>query len=173
MENNPTPASSIPIYQVRSKAVVLDQDLAAIYTVETRVFNQAFKRNADKFPEDFAFQLIPSEWSALRSQIVTLKSGRGQHRKYLPWVFTEHGALMAATMLNSKEATSMSVYVIRTFVAMREQLIENASILARLSGIEKTLLEHDTALYDVYQKLVPLLQPEDPKQQRRRIGFNT
>jgi hypothetical protein len=90
------PGIQLPIYQIRKHPVVLDSDLAAIYGVQTKVFNQAFKRNQKRFPADFAFQLNDQEWASLRSQIVTLKpKGRGQHRKYLPWVFTEHGVLMA------------------------------------------------------------------------------
>jgi len=163
----------LPVYTIRDQQVVLDSDLAKTYGVETKVFNQAFKRNAKRFPDEFAFQLTNDEWLALRSQIVTLKSaGRGKHRKYLPWVFTEHGALMAATMLNSDEAISMSVYVIRAFVNMREQLMANVAILKRLAEIDKTLMEHDQTLWDIYQKLLPLLQPpeENPK---RRLGFHT
>src|SRR6266496_4053996 len=87
------------IYTVRDEPVVLDSDLALLYGVETRVFNQAIRRNRHRFPADFAFQLSKEEWSLLRSQIVTLKGRRGQHRKYLPWGFTEHGAIMAATIL--------------------------------------------------------------------------
>jgi hypothetical protein len=92
------------IYAVRDEPVVLDSDLALLYGVETRVFNQAVRRNQHRFPADFAFQLSKEEWSRLRSQIVTLKGGQGKHRKYLPWVFTEHGAIMAATILNSQRA---------------------------------------------------------------------
>jgi hypothetical protein len=86
---------------------VLDSDLALLYGVETRVFNQAIRRNRARIPADFAFPLNKDEWARLRSQIVTLKRGRGQHRKYLPWVFTEHGAIMAATLLNSQRAVAM------------------------------------------------------------------
>src|SRR5258708_4701140 len=93
------------IFELRGQPVVLDSDLAGMYGVETKVFNQATRRNAHRFPGDFAYQLSTSEWVALRSQIVTLESaGRGRHRKYLPWVFTEHGAIMAATVLNSERA---------------------------------------------------------------------
>lgn len=159
-------------YTVRNQPVILDSDLAKAYSVETKVFNQAFKRNRKRFPEEFAFHLTQDEWDALRSQIVTLKvGGRGQHRKYLPWVFTEHGALMSATILNSDRAVAMSVYVIRAFVKMREQLMANTAILKRLAEVEKTLMSHDQALWDIYQKLLPLLQlpPEKPK---RKIGFH-
>jgi hypothetical protein len=158
------------IFEVRGEAVVLDSDLAAIYGVETRVFNQAFKRNRAKFPEDFALQLTAEEWSALRSQFVTLK-GRGQHRKYLPWVFTEHGALMAANILNSERAAAMSVYVVRAFVKIRRELLANAALEKRLATIEKTLIGHNTALRDLYQKIRPLLLPPEDKP-KRRIGFH-
>jgi len=125
-----------------------------------------------RFPEDFAFQLTKEEWEALRSQFVTLKAGgRGRHRKYRPWAFTEHGALMAAAILNSAQAVAMSVYVVRAFVKMREELTANAAILQRLAEIEKTLLTHDSALGDLYQKLLPLLQPA-PEEPKPRIGFH-
>jgi hypothetical protein len=109
--------------------------------------------------------------SSLRSQIVTLKAGRGQHRKYMPFVFTEHGALMAAMVLNSPEAVAMSLFVIRAFVRMREQLAANAAILKRLAEIDKTLLEHDQALGVIWEQLQPLLAPP-PDPPRRRIGFH-
>ena len=162
----------LQIYALRDHSVVLDSDLASIYGVETRVFNQAFRRNLRRFPEDFAFQLTKEEWEALRSQFETLRAGgRGRHRKYLPWAFTEHGALMAATILNSAQAVAMSVYVVRAFVKMREELTANAAILQRLAEIEKTLLIHDSALGDLYQKLLPLLQPA-PEEPKPSIGFH-
>ena len=159
------------IYTARNEPVVLDSDLALLYGVETRVFNQAIRRNRARFPADFAFPLNKDEWARLRSQIVTLKRGRGQHRKYLPWVFTEHGAIMAATILNSQRAVAMSVYVVRAFVKMRGELLADATLGARLQNIEKTLLTHDAALRDVYQQLKPLLLPP-PEKPRRRIGFH-
>lgn len=163
----------LPVYTIREHPVVLDSDLAKAYGVETKVFNQAFKRNKKRFPTEFAFQLFEDEWLALRSQIVTLKtSGRGRHRKYNPWVFTEHGALMASTILNSDEAISLSVYVIRAFVQMREQLMANATIIKRLAEVEKSLMQHDEALWDLYQKLLPLLQPPEDKP-KQAIGFHT
>ena len=106
---------------MRGQKVILDAHLARIYQVPTKALNQAVKRNLDKFPEDFLFQLTPTEAEelrALRSQIVTLKAGRGQHRKYLPYAFTEHGAIMAANVLNSPQATRTSVFVVRAFVKM-------------------------------------------------------
>lgn len=112
------------------------------------------------------------EWSVLRSQIVTLKRGRGQHRKYLPWVFSEHGAIMAATILNSQRAMAMSVYIVQAFIKMCRELLANATLEVRLKNIENTLLTHDAALRDVFQKLKPLLLPP-PEKPRRRIGFHT
>ena len=160
----------IPIHIVRGQRVVLDSDLAALYGVETKVFNQAIKRNQRRFPEDVAFQLSSEEWLILKSQIVTSSLGHGGKRK-LPWVFTEHGALMAASVLNSDRAIAMSVYVIRAFVEIREQLAANNAILKRLAEIDHTLLIHDASLRDIYKKLMPLLAPPPPAP-RKQIGFH-
>jgi hypothetical protein len=162
------------IYSLRDQRVILDSDLARIYQVPTKALNQAVKRNRGKFPIDFVFELTPDEAEAirrLRSQTVTLKPGRGQHRKYAPYAFTEHGALMAATVLNSPHAVAMSIYIIRAFVRMREELATNAAILRRLSEIDKSLLLHDAALRDIYQKLRPLLAPP-PEPPKPEIGFH-
>lgn len=158
------------IYQIRNEPVLLDSDLALLYGVATGAFNRAMKRNTARFADDFAFQLTASEWKSLRCQIGTLKVGRGRHRKYLPWVFTEHGAIMAATILNSPRAVAMSVYVVRAFVKLRRELLADATLEKRLATIEKTLLGHNAALRDLYQKIRPLLLPP-PQQPRRRIGF--
>ncbi len=170
------------IFQVRGQAVVFDSDLAVIYGVATKAFNQAIKRNAARFPSDFLFRLTAEEWTALRSQFVTLKSQnlRSQivtssphgGRRYRPLAFTEHGAIMAATILNSARAVAMSVYVIRAFVRMRNELLANTALEKRLMHIEKMLLAHDAGLRDIYEKIRPLLLPpaEPPK---RRIGFRT
>jgi hypothetical protein len=172
------------ILTVREQRVILAPDLADVYGVETRSLNQAVKRNTERFPEDFVFQLSAGEFSALkntgtvasdgrvalRSQIVILEPGR--HAKYPPYAFTEHGAIMAATILNSPEAVAMSVFVVRAFLQMREQLAANAVILKRLAEIDKTLLEQDSALRTIWTKLQPLLSPP-PEPPRRRIkGFN-
>ncbi len=172
------------ILTLRGQRVILAPDLADLYGVETRVLNQAVKRNAGRFPEDFIFQLAAAEFSALketgmvsgdgraslRSQIVILKSG--QHAKYPPFAFTEHGAIMAAMVLNSPEAVAMSVFVVRAFMQMREHLAANVAILKRLAEIDKTLLEHDSGLRAVWSKLQPLLNPP-PEPPRRRIkGFD-
>ena len=127
--------------------------MAALYGVQTRSLVQAIKRNIDRFPEDFQFRLVPAEVESLRSQIVISKPGRGG-RRYPPVAFTEHGALMAATVLNSPRAVAMSLYVIRAFVKMGEDLAANAALLRRLAEIDKSLLTHDLALRDIYQKLV-------------------
>lgn len=158
------------IFSIRAHRVILDADLARLYGVPTKRFNEAFKRNLHRFPEDFAFQLSPDEIGNLRSQIATSSSGHGG-RRYLPWVFTEHGALMAANILRSDRAAEMSVYVVRAFVKQREALATNAVILKRLAEIDKTLLEHDSALQILWKRLQPLLAPL-PQNPKPKIGFH-
>jgi len=172
----------IPIFMLRGCSIILDGDLAALYGVPTKRLNEQVKRNRERFPEDFMFEITRSELTVLRSQIATSKSqsiviqevkiSKQGGRRSLPLAFTEHGALMVATVLNSPEAVAMSVYVVRAFVSMRELMVSNASILQRLSEVEKTLLQHDSTLYDLYLKLLPLLEPESPDTSRRRIGFD-
>jgi ORF6N domain len=156
------------IYSIRGQRVMIDSDLAHLYGVPTKAFNQAIKRNRERFPEDFCFQLTPDEVEALRSQSVTSK-GRGG-RRTLPYAFTEHGALQAANILNSSRAVAMSIYVIRAFVRMRDALTANEVVSRRLAEIETTLLTHDAALRELYETIRPLLLPsEEPS--RRQIGF--
>ena len=182
------PESVLPrICAVRRQKVVLDADLSKLYGVPTFRLNEAVKRNVARFPEDFRFQLTADEAENLisqnalskaapdgflRSQNAILKNdGRGRHRKYLPWVFTEHGALMAANVLRSKQAVQMSLYLIRAFVALRKQLVSNLSTLRRLSEIDKKLLEHDVVLREVLERLQPLLDPP-PAPKKPLIGFH-
>ena len=181
---------ALPILEIRGQPVLLDADLARIYGVPTHRFNQAIKRNRHRFPDDFSFQLTEKEYLDLRSQtaISSLQTTDFEHnpnlkshfvitsshggRRYLPWVFTEHGCLMAATVLRSEQAVRMSIYVIRAFVQMRTQLAANADLLRRLAEIDKTLLEHDQSLQFLWDKLQPLLIPPSlpPKPP---IGFNS
>jgi hypothetical protein len=162
--------SAIPIQTIRQQKVLLDADLATLYGVSTKVFNQAVKRNEARFPEDFRFQLTADEYeSVLRSQTVTLK--RGQHRKYLPYVFTEHGALQAANILRSEKAKEMSIYVVRAFVQMRRELAISQEVLKRLALIDKKLLEHDNVIEDLVQNLIPLLE-EPPAPEKPAMGFH-
>ncbi|MCX5867457.1 MAG: ORF6N domain-containing protein [Proteobacteria bacterium] len=159
------------ILLIRGQKVILDADLACIYGVKTKVFNQAVRRNLNKFPEDFMFQLSREEAGFLghsRSHIVTLK--RGQNIKYLPYAFTEHGAIMAANILKSPRAVKMSVFVVRAFIRMREQLLSRAEMESRLAQIENILLSHDGQIRDLYEKIRPLLLPL-PVPPGRRIGF--
>jgi len=162
------------IHTVRKQKVMLDSELAALFGVETKVFNQAIRRNAERFPEDFAFALKLEEFAILRSQIVTLRSGtHGKHSKYLPWVFTEHGAIMAAMVLRSEHAVAMSVFVVRAFVQMREQISANLGVLRRLAEIDKKLLEHDVVLREVVERLSPLLNPPaEDDSKKTKIGYH-
>jgi hypothetical protein len=176
-------AITLRIATVRGQRVLLDADLAALYEVETKRFNEAVKRNLAKFPADFMFALTPSEWSALRSQFATLKAtggGRGQHRKYLPYAFTEHGAIMAATILSSPRAIEMSVYVVRAFVRLRQLAATHADLAKRLAELEEKTdalaMSHDTfsrntrvQLKQVFDALRELMTPPDPP--KRPIGF--
>ena len=171
------------IFLVRGQKVMLDFDLAVLYGVSTKRLNEQFRRNRKRFPDDFAFQLTVEEASSLRSQFATASiestgmwsqiatTSKTRRRKtHRPWAFTEHGALQAANILNSANAVRMSVFVIRAFVKTREQLATNAAILKRLAEIDRSLLVHDSALRDIYQKLRPLLAPP-PEPPKPRIGF--
>lgn len=183
---------SIPILVIREQRVILDADLARLYGVATKRLNEQYRRNWRRFPEDFAFQLTAAESEALRSQIASLSdaanwsqnatasdgpSMRSQiatasrrNIRARPYAFTEHGALQAANILNSADAVRMSIFVIRAFVKVREELAANATILKRLAEIDHTLLIHDHTLRDIIDKLRPLLAPP-PEPPRRRIGF--
>jgi hypothetical protein len=179
------------IFRIRGHRVVLDADLARLYGSSTKALNQAVKRNPERFPFDFAFQLTAEEFGVLRSQFATSSSqaadpepktenrsqivtGSQSHRSrdFRPWVFTEHGALMAANVLRSEQAVRMSVFLVRAFVRLREQVAANTAILKRLAEIDKALVEHDAALSDLYRKLRPLLEPPDDPP-ARPIGFHT
>src|SRR5271170_5558449 len=158
------------IHTIRGQRVILASDLAKLYGVPTLRLNETVKRNKVRFPTDFMFQLTRKEALAhSRSQIAMLNA-QGANIKHLPYAFTEHGAMMAANVLNSAQSVAMSVYIIRAFVQQREVLAANDAILKRLAEIDKTLLLHDKALRDVYQKLLPLLQPP-PDPPRPKIGF--
>jgi hypothetical protein len=156
---------------LREQKVILDADLAKIYGVPTGRLNEQVKRNQERFPTDFMFQLSKEEaeaWRSSRSQNAILK--RGQNIKYLPYAFTDHGAIMAANVLNSTKAITMSLYIIRAFVRLREEFTIKQVLTKRLAEIEKSLVIHDTALQDLYKKIHPLLlSPPDPP--RKKIGF--
>ena len=157
---------------------MLDRDLAKIYGVATRVFNQAVKRNKTRFPEDFMFKLTRAEAESIRrsrSQNVTLK--RGQNIKYLPSAFTEYGALMAANILNSPRAVQMSIFVVRAFAKTRESLRAAPDLARKLATLEKKLTGrldvHEAAIVGVLQQLMKILNPppRPPPPPKKEIGF--
>ncbi len=153
---------------LRHQRVILDRDLAELYGVPVRQLNQQVKRNQERFPTDFMFQLTAKEEDSLRSQIVISKKGRGG-RRYLPYAFTEHGAIMAATVLNSKRAVEMSVFVVRAFVRMREMLAKNRQLAAKINELDRRLETHDTAIQEIIEAIKELMVPEGPS--KRKIGF--
>ena len=169
-----------PVIRVISgQRVILDADLAKIYGVTTKVLNQAIKRNPARFPKDFVFQLNLKETREvmrLRSQIVTSKTGRGG-RRFLPYAFTEHGAVMAANVLNSERAVTMSVYVVRAFVKLREVLASSEELAKKLDDLERKLTGrldvHEKAIIELFARIRTLLKPPppQPESKRRRIGF--
>lgn len=138
--------------------------------VTTKRFNEQVRRNAARFPDDFTIRLSREEWDSLRSQIATFKIGRGQHRKYLPLAFSEHGAIMAATILNSPRAIQVSVFVVRAFVRLRQFLADNKGFARRLGVQEKQLASHDQAIAGLVNTIRTLMAPPEPAR-RRPIGF--
>lgn len=162
------PAETIEkkILLLRGEKVMLDTDLAALYGVETRVLVQAVKRNIERFPDDFMFQLSKEEADFLKSQIVTLKRGRGQHRKYLPYVFTEHGVAMLSSVLRSQRAIQVNIEIMRAFVRLRRILAENAELARRLDELEK---KYDAEFRQVFDAIKLLMAP--PEQPKQPLGF--
>jgi len=154
---------------LRRQKVILDRDLAELYRVPVKRLNEQVKRNQARFPSDFLFQLNRREYESLRSQFATSNARRGG-RRYLPHAFTEHGAIMAATVLNSKRAVEISVFVVRAFVRLREMLATNRQIAAKISELEQRLESHDETILDLIEALRNLMTP--PKAPRRKIGFS-
>ncbi|MEI7898545.1 MAG: ORF6N domain-containing protein [bacterium] len=155
------------IYFIRGHKVILDSDLASIYHVETKALNQAVKRNQKRFPSDFVFHLTQDEWISLRSQIVTLDistnsqrntSARGKYRKFLPYVFTEHGALMLASVLSSDEAVEASLFVVRAFIKLREFLELNKDLATKIDELET---KYDTQFSIVFRAIKELIQKKN------------
>lgn len=165
------------IREIRGCRVILDADLAGLYGVETKALNRAVKRNSDRFPEDFMFPLTRQEVEVLRYQFGTLKGGRGQHRKYLPYAFTEHGAIMAANVLNSRRAVQMSVFVVRAFLKMRALLGDKRELAKQLAALEKELKQrldvHEAAIVTILQRVMDIIDPPSlpPPPPKPRIGF--
>jgi len=156
------------ILSIRDCRVILDSDLAELYGVEVRALNQQVKRNARRFPDDFVMQLTADEVAGLRSQNVIPKPGRGGSR-YLPYAFTEHGAIMAASVLNSERAVEMSIFVVRAFVRMREALASNQQILSKLTELEHQVEGHDASIQELVEAIRELMEPLPAT--GRRIGF--
>ena len=156
------------ILLLRHQRVILDTDIAELYGVPVKVLNQQVKRNRERFPADFVFRLTSKEDAVLRSQFVTSKPGRGG-RRYAPYAFTEHGAIMAATVLNSERAVQMSVFVVRAFVRLREMLATNRKLAGKIDELENRLDTHDSTIQDLIEAIKELMKPEDPP--RKRIGF--
>jgi ORF6N domain len=164
----PVPAVESRILFLRHQRVILDADIAELYGVPVRVLNQQIKRNQERFPGDFVFQLTPKEHHFLRSQFVISKKGRGG-RRYTPYAFTEHGAIMAATVLNSERAVQMSVFVVRAFVRLREMLATNRRLAVKIFELENRLDTHDSVIVKLLQTIKELMTPRAPR--RVRIGF--
>jgi ORF6N domain len=153
---------------LRHKRVILDRDLAELYGVSVKRLNQQVKRNQERFPSDFMFRLNVQENKGLRLQFATSKKGRGGSR-YAPHAFTEHGAIMAATVLNSERAVQMSVFVVRAFVRLREMLATNRRLAGKIFELENRLDTHDSTIQDLIEAIKELMTPEEPS--RVRIGF--
>ena len=156
---------------LRGQKVILDTDLAELYGVPVKRLNQQVKRNAGRFPFDFVFRLSRAESENLRSQIATSSGGHEGHggRRYLPQPFTEHGAIMAATVLNSKRAVGMSIFVVRVFVRMREVLAMNQKIMGKLADLERRMEGHDAGMQELVDAIHELMIPSPAN--NRRIGF--
>lgn len=155
---------------IRGQRVILDSDLAELYGVTTKRLNEATKRNRERFPSDFMFQLTSDESEVLRSQIATSKPGSGG-RRYLPYVFTEHGAYMAGNILNSPRAIAVSTFIVRAFIQLRDLLATHKNIASNLKELEKRVAGHDNQISQIITTIHKLLEPTLKTQRKRKIGF--
>ncbi len=154
------------IYLIRNRKVMLDKDLAELYNVETKAFNQAVKRNMQRFPPDFLFQLTPKEYENLRSQIVTSSWGGS---RYVPYAFTEQGVAMLSSVLKSETAIQVNIQIVRLFTKMRELILGNKEVLLKLADLEKKVNASEDDIKIIFNYLRELLQPPSPP--RNKIGF--
>jgi hypothetical protein len=151
------------IIMIREQRVLLDADLAALYGVSSKRLNEQVRRNSARFPEDFMFQLTPAEFNNLRSQNATSSWGG---KRYLPYAFTEHGAIMAATVLNSPQAVHMSVFIVRAFIKLRQMVLDHQSLYRKVASMER---KYDAQFQGVFAAIKQLMTP--PETKRKRIGF--
>ena len=153
------------IHDIRGFKVMLDFDLALLYDIDTKVFKQAVRRNMNRFPEDFMFEITASEMNSLRSQIVTLKNGRGQHSKYMPFAFTEQGIAMLSSVLNSEKAIEINISIIRAFVTIRQFSLTYSELKSRIEEIE-------SQFPDIYKALNYLVDKDKKTAtERNKIGY--
>jgi phage regulator Rha-like protein len=157
------------IYLIRNQKVMIDQDLAELYNVSTGRLNEQVKRNLDRFPKDFMFQLSKTEYNTIRSQIAILKTGRGRHRKYLPYAFTEQGVAMLSSVLKSKRAVQVNIQIMRAFVKLREILSTHKELAQKLKELELKMDSHDQQIQAIFEAINQLLTP--PEKPKRKIGF--
>ncbi|OXA72204.1 DNA-binding protein [Flavobacterium aquidurense] len=162
---------STKIYYIRNQKVMLDRDLASLYGIETKALKQAVKRNLSRFPEDFMFELTKIESDSLRSQIVTLKKGRGEHQKYLPSAFTEHGVLMLSSVLKSDKAIQTNIQIMRIFTKVRQMLLDTTEIKVDILQIQKKLENHDKNIELVFSYLDELTEKKEKESERVKIGY--
>ncbi|HUO06966.1 MAG TPA: ORF6N domain-containing protein [Phycisphaerae bacterium] len=157
---------------IRSQRVILDSDLAFLYGVSTKRLNEQVSRNADRFPDDFMFRLTKNETESLRSQFATSNTRGG--RRYTPFVFTEHGAIMAATILSSPQAVKASLFVVRAFVKLRELLSTHHQLSQKLNDLELKLQDHDGQILSIIEAIRELMNdPDDAEEQKPPVGFHT
>ena len=155
------------IIEIRGQKVLLDFDLAELYNTETRILKQAVRRNSSRFPEDFMFELTEEEWISLRSQIVTLKTGRGQHSKYLPFAFTEQGVAMLSSVLNNEKAIEINIAIMRSFVTLRKFALTYEELTKRVTEIEQQFPD----IYKALNHLMDSKQQNQMQQERKKIGY--
>ena len=175
----PKPATSIAavqaaqieqvIHVIRGERVMLDTDLAELYGVEVKALNQQVRRNQDRFPADFMFQLTEEEWAALRSQFVTLNAGRGRHRKYAPYAFTQNGVAMLSSVLRSPRAVQVNIEIMRAFVRMRRLLATPGELAQQIARLAETVDLHDEQI----KAIVNVLKQMTAKPEKREMGFHT
>ncbi|TPG44662.1 ORF6N domain-containing protein [Flavobacterium pectinovorum] len=159
------------IYFIRGQKVMLDSDLASLYEVETKRLNEQVKRNLSRFPSDFMFQLTEIEHHSSRSQIATLKNGRGSNLKYLPFAFTEHGILMLSSVLKSDKAIQTNIQIMRIFTKVRQMLLDTTEIKVDILQIQKKLENHDKNIELVFSYLDELTEKKEDESERVKIGY--